>query len=147
MRGCIRRDVCYERGMVHHSRHFQIAIVGGGFGGIYCAQRVLKRLKHVDDFKVGLIAQENYMVFQPMLAEVVGGSLSPRHVVNPVRLLVPGADVLKAEVLDVDLKTKTLTLDGGPFVPTLTVTFDQLVLSPGAEIDLSRFPGWPSMRF
>ncbi len=127
--------------MTQSSRHFQIAIVGGGFGGIYCAQRVLKRLKHLEDIKVGLIAQENYMVFQPMLAEVVGGSLSPRHVVNPVRLLVPGADVLKAEVLAVDLKNKTLTLDGGPFVPTLTVTFDQLVLSPGAAMDLSRFPG------
>lgn len=126
--------------MSQANRHFDIVIVGGGFAGVYCAQRAVKRLKHLD-LKVGLIAQENYMVFQPMLAEVVGGSLSPRHVVNPVRLLVPGADVLKAEVTELDLKAKTLTLDGGPFVPTLDVTFDQLVLAPGAAMDLSRFPG------
>ncbi len=121
-------------------RHFDIVIVGGGFAGIYCARRVLRRLRHLK-LKVALVARENHMVFQPMLAEVVGGSLAPRHVVNPVRLLVPGADVLKAQVTGVDLQAKTLALDGGPFVPELTLGFDHLVLAPGADVDLSRFPG------
>lgn len=122
------------------TRHFDIVIIGGGFAGIYCARRLLKRLGHLD-LRVGLVARENHMVFQPMLAEVAGGSLAPRHVVNPVRLLVPGADVLKAAVTGADLEARTLALDGGPFVPPLTVSFDHLVLAPGADVDLSRFPG------
>ena len=56
-------------------RHYDVLILGGGFAGVYCAQRALKRLRGTGK-KVGLIASENHMVFQPMLPEVVGGSCS-----------------------------------------------------------------------
>src|SRR4029450_8566816 len=87
---------------------------------------------------VALIASENHMVFQPMLPEVVGGSLSPRHVVNPIRLLCPAADVLTGTVFNVDLTAKRVTLTGGHFTPNVDVTFEHLVLALGAEGDLRR---------
>lgn len=121
-------------------RHFDILIVGGGFAGVYCAKQVVKRLGHLDT-RIGLIAEKNHMVFQPMLAEVVGGSLSPRHVVNPIRLLVPGVDVLKGRVCGVDVEARCVHVDGGPFAPSLTITYSHLMLAPGAEVDVSRFPG------
>ena len=37
------------------SRHFDIAIIGGGFAGVYCAQQVLKRLGPTH-MRVGVIA-------------------------------------------------------------------------------------------
>ena len=55
----------------HISRHFDVAIIGGGFAGVYCAQQVLKRLGN-NRLRIGIIAAENHMVFQPMLAEVAG---------------------------------------------------------------------------
>ncbi|MES2735422.1 MAG: FAD-dependent oxidoreductase [Verrucomicrobiota bacterium] len=122
------------------SRHFDIAIIGGGFAGVYCAQQVLKRLRG-RSMRVGIIASENHMVFQPMLPEVVGGSLSPQHVVNPIRMICEAADVLKGEVTSLDLVSRVLTLDGGRFTPNVTVTFDHLMLAPGAGVDLSRIPG------
>lgn len=122
------------------SRHFDIAIIGGGFAGVYCAQQVLKRLRG-RSMRVGIIASENHMVFQPMLPEVVGGSLSPQHVVNPIRMICEAADVLKGEVTSLDLESHVLTLDGGRFTPNVTVTFDHLMLAPGAGVDLSRIPG------
>lgn len=121
-------------------RHLDIAIIGGGFAGVFCAQRFLKRARHLG-LTVGLIARENHMVFQPMLAEVVGGSLSPRHVVNPIRLLCRGAEVLRGEVTHIDLEHRTLTLDGGRFSSSISVSYDHLVLAPGADVDLSRIPG------
>lgn len=127
-------------------RHLDVAILGGGFAGVYSAQRVVKRLKHLG-LKVGVIANENHMVFQPMLPEVVGGSLSPRHVVNPIRLLCKGAEVLKGHVRAVDLTKREITLSGGYFTPDVVVTFDHLVLALGAEVDLTRIPGMSEHAF
>ncbi len=121
-------------------RHYDVVILGGGFAGVYCAKQATKRLKGTGK-TVALIAAENHMVFQPMLPEVVGGSLSPRHVVNPIRLICPRADVLKGAVFSVDLPGKALTLTGGQFTPDVKVTFDHLVLCLGADVDLSRIPG------
>jgi NADH:ubiquinone reductase (H+-translocating) len=121
-------------------RHFDVAIIGGGFAGVYCAQQVLKRLG-AERLRVGVVASENHMVFQPMLPEVVGGSLSPQHVVNPIRMICKGADVLKAQVTDLDMTTRVMTLDGGRFTPAVKVSFDHLMLAPGAGVDLSRIPG------
>ncbi len=122
------------------SRHFDVAIIGGGFAVVYCAQQVLKRLG-AERLRVGVIASENHMVFQPMLPEVVGGSLSPQHVVNPIRMICKGADVLKAQVTDLDMTNRVMTLDGGRFTPAVKVSFDHLMLAPGAGVDLSRIPG------
>jgi NADH:ubiquinone reductase (H+-translocating) len=122
------------------SRHFDVAIIGGGFAGVYCAQQVLKRLG-AERLRVGVIASENHMVFQPMLPEVVGGSLSAQHVVNPIRMICDGADVLKAQVTDLDMNNRVMTLDGGRFTPAVKVSFDHLMLAPGAGVDLSRIPG------
>jgi len=68
----------------------EIAILGGGFAGIYCGKALLKTLSKGSSCRIGLIADENYMVFQPMLPEVASASLSPRHVVNPIRHLCKG---------------------------------------------------------
>jgi NADH:ubiquinone reductase (H+-translocating) len=127
-------------------RHLDVAILGGGFAGVYAAQRVVKRVKHLG-LKVGVIANENHMVFQPMLPEVVGGSLSPRHVVNPIRLLCKGAEVLKGHVTGLNLERKEITLSGGFFTPDVVVTFDHLMLALGAEVDLTRIPGMSEHAF
>ena len=127
-------------------RHFDVAIIGGGFAGVYCARALQRRLGHLGK-KTGIIAQENHMVFQPMLPEVVGGSLSPRHVVNPIRQLCDDADVLKGDVRSVDLAGRSLQLDGGHFSPCITIRFDHLVFATGSVVDLSRIPGMAEHAF
>ena len=124
-------------------RFYKVAIIGGGFAGVYCARALRRHTRRLGlgDVSVGLIANENHMVFQPMLPEVAGGSLSPQHVVNPIRLLCRGAEVLKGEVTHIDLAQRILTLSGGAFTPHITVGFEHLFLAPGAGVDLSRIPG------
>ncbi len=121
-------------------RHYDVLILGGGFAGVYCAQRVVKRLRGTEK-TVGLIASENHMVFQPMLPEVVGGSLAPRHVVNPIRLICQGTDVFRGTVRAIDLVARTVVLDGGIHSSNITFSFDHIVLALGSEVNLSRIPG------
>src|SRR4051794_40373219 len=61
---------------------FDVLIAGGGFAGIYCARALARRLGTTAKNRVVIVAEQNFMVFQPMLAEVAGSALAPRHVVN-----------------------------------------------------------------
>lgn len=83
------------------------------------------------------------MVFQPMLAEVAGSSLSPRDVVNPLRVFCRGVDVLRGRITDIDLDKRRLTLDAGIYTRDSVIEFEHLVLALGSVVDLSRVPGMP----
>jgi NADH dehydrogenase len=124
-----------------------VAILGGGFAGVYCAKSVCKELGRGSGLKVGLISEENYMVFQPMLPEVVGSSISPRHVVNPLRLLCRHALVYRGRGESVNWPDRSLVLDAGPFSGNVRVEYDHLVLALGAVTDLSHIPGMPEHAF
>lgn len=124
-----------------------VAILGGGFAGVNCAQALARAVGRRSGLKVGLIAEENYMVFQPMLPEVAGASISPRHVVNPLRLLCRHASIFRGSVESIDWPRKRLVLNAGPFSGNLQVQFDHLVLALGAITDLSRMPGMPEHAF
>lgn len=119
----------------------EVAIVGGGFAGVYCGQSLGKTLGRGTRIEMGIVSDENYMVFQPMLPEVASGSISPRHVVNPIRHLCKGLQVYKARVECIDIKNKQLTLSPGDFSEDVIIRFRHLVIALGAKIDLSRVPG------
>jgi NADH:ubiquinone reductase (H+-translocating) len=124
-----------------------VAILGGGFAGVNCARTLERTLGRRAGGSVGLIAAENYMVFQPMLAEVVGGSISPRHVVNPLRLLCRRTQIFKGEVEGVLWPEKKLRLNAGDFSGSVEIHFKRLVLALGAVVDLSRIPGMSEHAF
>lgn len=129
------------------SLNFDVVVVGGGFGGVYCAQALERTLGKRASVRLALISEENYMVFQPMLAEVAGASISPRHVVNPLRLLCRRADILKGRVEAIDWSQESLTLHAGSFAGRVTVTYRHLVVALGAIVDLRRIPGMPEHAF
>lgn len=120
-----------------------IAIVGGGFAGVYCAKVASKELGRSAAARVGLISDQNYMVFQPMLPEVTGGTIAARHVISPLRLLCRPARVLKGAVAEIRMEERLLILNAGPFTRNVQVRFQHLVLALGAAVDLSRIPGMP----
>ncbi len=120
---------------------FDVVIAGGGFAGVYCAQTLSKKIGAHASRRVALIADQNFMVFQPMLAEVVGSSISPRHVVNPLRLLCRDVTVLRAQIEKIDLNQRQLEVSAGDFTGNVRIEFDHLVLALGGIVDLSRVPG------
>lgn len=126
----------------HPTKTFDVAILGGGFAGVYAARSLAKKARKAGHkISIALVAEENHMVFQPMLPEVAGATLSPRHVVNPIRNLCPLAHVYKAQATALNFEQRSLTIAAGDFVGSIELRFKQLALCVGAKIDLSRIPG------
>ncbi len=67
----------------------RVVILGGGFAGAYTAMRLERRRRRRPDFQVALVNRDNYIVFQPMLAEVVSCNLGILDTVSPLRRLLP----------------------------------------------------------
>lgn len=122
---------------------FDVLIAGGGFAGAYCARNLSRTWGSDSGRRVALIADQNILVFQPMLAEVAGAALSPLHVVNPLREFCEGANILQGKIREIDLDGKRLWVDAGVYTSNVCVEFDQLVLALGGVVDLSRVPGMP----
>src|SRR5918999_4275515 len=74
-------------------------ILGGGFAGSYVARYLRKQ-------GATIVSPENYMLFTPMLPEAASGTLEPRHVVVPLRMMCPHADFLLGRALSHDAERK-----------------------------------------
>jgi NADH dehydrogenase len=123
---------------------FDVVIAGGGFAGAYCARALAKALGRSEgERRVALVSERNVLVFQPMLPEVAGSSLSPLDVVNPLRQFCHGVNVLQGAIQKIDWASKTLTIDGGRFTRDHKVGFGHLVLALGSVTDLNAVPGMP----
>jgi len=122
---------------------FPIVILGGGFAGAYCARALKAGLQESTSKNVALLADQNAMLFHPMLAEVSGSSISPLHVVNPLRLFCRGSSIFMGAVDEIDLEQKTVSFTPGPFTPPAMLVFEHLVLAIGSVVDVSRVPGMP----
>ena len=104
--------------------HHRVVIVGGGFGGLYCAKAL--RRAPVD---VTLIDRRNFHLFQPLLYQVATGGLSPANIAYPLRAALKRnrrTRVLMAEVVDFDLAARRVLLREGQ------VDYDTLVVAGGA---------------
>jgi NADH dehydrogenase len=62
----------------------RILVVGGGYVGMYAALRMQKQLKQ-GEAEIVVVEPQPYMTYQPFLPEAAAGSISPRHVVVPLR--------------------------------------------------------------
>ncbi len=117
----------------------RVVILGGGFGGVFTAKHLRRHAGR--DVEIVLISRHNFFVFQPLLAEIAGGSINPGDGVTPLRRFLPGVAVMVAEVREIDLGAKTVHVTLGRAGGIRTVPYDQLVIALGQEVDLSRTPG------
>jgi|GEM_PF-3575845 len=58
-------------GIATETYSFPVVILGGGFAGTYCARALTAGLHDAAE-SVALVADQNAMLFHPMLAEVSG---------------------------------------------------------------------------
>ena len=91
----------------------RVVILGGGFAGVYTAMKLERLLRKRQDVEVVLVNRENYLVFQPMLAEVISGNIGLLDTVSPICRLAPSTRLYEREVEDVDLANQTVTLSPG----------------------------------
>ncbi|HEY6552150.1 MAG TPA: FAD-dependent oxidoreductase [Vicinamibacteria bacterium] len=121
----------------------QVVILGGGFAGLYTALALEKALGSRNDYDIVLVNKENYFVFQPMLPEVISGTIGLTDVVSPLRRLLRKTDLHIREVESVDLDKKIVTTSPGFKPHAHTIPFDHLVLAMGTVTDFRGLPGLP----
>ena len=125
----------------------RILIVGGGYVGLYTALRLQRKLKPElkrGDVEIVVVSPDPYMTYQPFLPEAAAGSISPRHVVVPLRRVLDDCQVVIGEAQSIDHAKRTVTLttlateeEGG----TEQLSYDELVLAPGSISRTLPIPG------
>jgi NADH dehydrogenase len=121
----------------------RIVILGGGFGGVYTAKYLEKELGSRDDFEITLINKENYFVFQPMLPEVISGSIGLLDTVSPIRRLLPKTSLHVRELESVDLESRTVVTSPGFRPHSHKIEYDYLVIALGNVTDFRGLRGLP----
>ena len=126
----------------------RILVVGGGYVGMYTALRLQRKLKRELDraeVEITIVTPDPYMTYQPFLPEAAAGSISPRHVVVPLRRVLDRCRVLVGEVTAIDHAKRTASVTtlateeertGGEQLP-----YDELVLAPGSIARTLPIPG------
>lgn len=105
-------------------RH-HVVVVGAGFGGL----DVINGFSDAD-VDITVIDRRNYHLFQPLLYQVAGASLSTSEIAWPIRYLFRNRRnvlTMMAEVQGVDIEARQVNLDNGS-----SVGYDTLVLATGA---------------
>src|SRR5260370_30285434 len=103
-----------------------IVIIGGGFGGLDAA-----RAFRGAAVRVTVLDRHNYHLFQPLLYQVATASLSPADVASPIRWILRrqrNVEVLLAHALQIDVRTRTVTLDRGDIE-----AYDYLIVATAAS--------------
>jgi NADH:ubiquinone reductase (H+-translocating) len=109
--------------VVRRSARGGILILGGGFAGGYVARLVGKR-------GATIVSPENFMLFTPLLPEAASGTLEPRHVVVPLRMMCPHAELLLGRATGVDEERRVVSVESA--LGRSEVEYDQLVLALGS---------------
>jgi NADH dehydrogenase len=119
----------------------RIVILGGGFGGLYTALRLEKRLPRDGSVEVTLVNRDNFFLFTPMLHEVAASDLDITHIVSPIRSLLTRTRFFSGDVTDVDLNARRVTLCHGATRHEHVLEYDHLVLALGSITNFYNLPG------
>ena len=112
--------------------HGGTLIAGGGYAGSMVARLLGPR-------GATIVSPENFMLFTPLLPEAASGMLEPRHVVVPLRMMCPRAELIVGRVTSLDPERRTVAVDAldGP----LEVRYERLVLALGSISRTLPVPG------
>ena len=118
---------------------FDVVIAGGGFGGLYAARRLERRLPR-HSARITVVSDVNFLLYTPLLPGAAAGTLEPRHVVVPLREELEWAELMLARVTGADPGVNEL------YVRTLdqrdeTLRYDQLVVAVGSVSRVLPVPG------
>ena len=107
-------------------------VLGGGFAGGYVARLLRKR-------GATIVSPENFMLYTPMLPEAASGTLEPRHVVVPLRMMCPHAELLlgRATELNAERRRAQVETDDG----IVALDYQDVVVALGAISRTLPIPG------
>ncbi|MCO5992763.1 NAD(P)/FAD-dependent oxidoreductase [Actinoallomurus rhizosphaericola] len=132
-----------------------VLIVGGGYVGMYTALRLHKKMRRElksGELQITVVDPQSYMTYQPFLPEAAAGNVEARHVVVPLRRVLPRATILNGRVTKVEHAKRqawvevvgSTSAEGGGgerSVETRMLSYDLLVFCPGSISRTLPIPG------
>lgn len=126
----------------------RILVVGGGYVGMYTALRLQRKLKQrlrSGEAEIVVVTPDPYMTYQPFLPEAAAGSISPRHVVVPLRRVLPHCTIVIGEARRIDTVKRTATVTtlatGEDGTGAIEMPYDEIVIAPGSVSRTLPVPG------
>ncbi|KIH97873.1 NADH dehydrogenase [Streptomonospora alba] len=116
-----------------------VLVVGGGYLGMYTAKRLEKQLGP-GEARITIVDPNSYMTYQPFLPEIAAGSISPRHVVVPLRDVFDRVRVLTGRVIHVDHANRSVDFEPVVGEPR-RIAYDHIVMAAGAVSRTLPIPG------
>src|SRR3954447_459968 len=118
--------------MQHRHAKGGTLILGGGFAGAYVARLLGKE-------GATIVSRENFMLYTPILPEAASGTLEPRHVVVPLRMMCPHSEMILGQAVGLDEPARTVEVetDAGRFA----FRYENLVVALGAVPRTLPLPG------
>ena len=117
----------------------RICILGGGFGGLYTALRLVKlNWKESEKPEIVLIDKNDRFLFSPLLYELLTGEMESWEVAPLYQDLLQNTGIrfYQETVSGIDTDEKRVELLNGP-----EIYYDRLVLAMGGETPLTMVPG------
>jgi NADH:ubiquinone reductase (H+-translocating) len=118
----------------------RIVVIGGGYAGAYCAQK-LERLVSRDEAQVTLIDRNNYFIIFPLLVEAGTGSIEPRHTVVSIRSFLRRAEFRMMDVEGIDTGARRVRCRIAESGQEVDVAYDHLVIALGSVTKMPPVPG------
>jgi NADH dehydrogenase len=118
----------------------KVVVLGGGYGGVYTALHLEKAARR-GQIELSLVSRDNFFLQQPLMAEVVSGSIQPLHIVNPIRRVTRSTNFHKAEIESIEVENRHVTIRYPGHAHYHSLPYDHLVIAVGSSTDLSMLPG------
>jgi len=107
-------------------------VLGGGFAGGYVARQLGRH-------GATIVSPENFMLYTPILPEAASGTLEPRHVVVPLRMMCPHAEFVLGRAIALDLEHNRVSVETESAL--LSIGYRNLVVALGAISRTLPIPG------
>jgi NADH:ubiquinone reductase (H+-translocating) len=107
-------------------------VVGGGYAGSYVARSLGKR-------GATIVNPQNSMLFSALLPEAASGTLEPRHVVVPLRVMCPHSELVLGHATTLDFERRRVQVEtlGG----LVNIGYEDLVVAVGSISRALPIPG------
>jgi NADH:ubiquinone reductase (H+-translocating) len=109
-----------------------VLILGGGFGGSTAARLLGKH-------GATIVSPENFMLYASMLPEAASGTLDPRHVVVPLRMMCPHAELVLGRAIAHDGPGRRVQVQTDEAL--FWIGYEELVVALGAIPRTLPIPG------
>lgn len=117
-----------------------IVIVGGGLSALQAAIKIEKLIGQYSNVSITLLHEQANFLFAPFLPEVIGGTVQPGNVVNPLRRIIQQTNVVVGHLDAIDEKAQKV-IAKRKNNETIELPYDSLILAPTPKSNVSAIPG------